>query len=64
MSPPPTPGGGGDAAGVAEWGFRGRRLVPGRIVSNVWENMARFRLYRHRFLKVNTRFAAFCEKLR
>ena len=30
-----------------------------RVVANVWKNVARFRLRRHRFLQENTRFAAF-----
>ena len=28
-------------------------------VDKIWANVARFRLYRHRFLQVSTRFAAF-----
>ena len=30
-----------------------------RVVANFWQNFARFRLYRHRSLQVNTRFSGF-----
>ena len=33
--------------------------VRGRVVANVWQISARFRLYRHRSSHVNTRFSAF-----
>ena len=36
-----------------------RRRWARRVVANFWQNFARFRLYRHRSLQENTRFAAF-----
>ena len=44
---------GADAERQEPVGFRERRLAKFR------QNVARFRLYRHRFLQVNMRFAAF-----
>ena len=38
---------------------RPRRAAPGQFLANFRQNVARFRLYRHRSLQANTRFAAF-----
>ena len=37
----------------------GRHLIRERRLAKFRQNVARFRLYRHRFLQVNMRFAAF-----
>ena len=51
-------GGGGPARG-ARAGGRRERDVRERRLAKFRQNVARFRLYRHRFLQENTRFAAF-----
>ena len=46
-------------SGPALLGVAGTRYDPHTIVGEFRQNVARFRLYRHRFLQENTRFAAF-----
>ena len=52
-------GSGAHAAAQVLLRIVGPELGSCQFSAKFWQNVARFRLYRHRFLQENTRFAAF-----